>query len=203
MKLLRKLFRKKYCNNCFYYYKYYNKEVVNRKNENYKKINSTLTHFIKSLTEYNEKLLFFDDNFNSDSNNLLCVTSFEKYDYKGIVKEITIKGYNKDYILGYEEEPQYIFIEPYQRIIADRSYLQYFYIQDIRCIPNKGYGSIMMKSLIDYAQRFEIEYISGFLSPVDTSDPEHNDRLRHFYKKFRFTISSDDRIRLDFNSKQD
>ena len=60
-------------------------------------------------------------------------------------------------------------------------------IGDIWCKKNnKGYGSVMMIALIDYAKQDEIEYIEGWLSDVDK---DHIERLYHFYQKFGFEIT--------------
>lgn len=51
---------------------------------------------------------------------------------------------------------------------------------------NKGYGSLMMEQLLEYAGENGIAYIHGNLSEVDL---EHKDRLHHFYEKFGFLIT--------------
>lgn len=51
---------------------------------------------------------------------------------------------------------------------------------------NKGYGSMMMQKLIDYATENNYGYIHGNLSVVDF---DHKDRLHHFYQKFGFTVT--------------
>ena len=53
-----------------------------------------------------------------------------------------------------------------------------------------------MSHFIEYAKSMRVLYISGFLSFVDTADEEHNQRLRHFYSKFGFTIDDKDNIKL-------
>lgn len=59
-------------------------------------------------------------------------------------------------------------------------------ISDIECEKkNKGYGSLMMKSLIEFARQNGFAYISGWLSKVDC---DHVERLYHFYQKFGFEI---------------
>lgn len=200
MKILKELFQKKLCNECYYRSEYFN--LLNFHYQDTKELiyYDKIYSFILSLSEKNEKILFFDVT-KSNANTLVCVTASEEYDYKGMLKEITIKGYSKQFILGEETRPQLLFVRANQNITKSGSYLQNFYIEDFLCIPNKGYGSIMMKSLIDYAKTFNIEYISGFLSFVDTKDEEHNQRLRHFYKKFGFTITEDDKIKLEIQYK--
>lgn len=59
-------------------------------------------------------------------------------------------------------------------------------ISDIECKKNnRGYGSSMMKELIEYSRHNEFAHINGWLSKVDY---DHKDRLYHFYQKFGFEI---------------
>ena len=51
---------------------------------------------------------------------------------------------------------------------------------------NQGYGSILMNQLIENARNQFIHYIDGYMTPP--KDKEHEERLRHFYKKHGFTI---------------
>lgn len=63
-------------------------------------------------------------------------------------------------------------------------------IGDIQCEKNnKGYGSLMMQSLISYAKDNKFSYIYGWLAKVDA---DHTDRLYHFYEKFGFEITPND-----------
>lgn len=59
-------------------------------------------------------------------------------------------------------------------------------ISDITCSKNnKEYGSLMMKTLVEFAKDGQYDYIDGWLSK---SDLDHKDRLLHFYRKFGFKI---------------
>lgn len=59
-------------------------------------------------------------------------------------------------------------------------------ISDIECKRNnRGYGSVMMKELIEYSKKNEYTQINGWLSKVDYN---HKERLYHFYQKFGFEI---------------
>ena len=59
-------------------------------------------------------------------------------------------------------------------------------ISDIECQKNnRGYGSVIMKELIEYARQNEFTHINGWLSKVDY---DHRERLYHFYQKFGFEI---------------
>lgn len=59
-------------------------------------------------------------------------------------------------------------------------------ICDIKCYKyNRGYGSVMMKELIEYSRQNEFAHINGWLSK---DDYDHKERLYHFYQKFGFEI---------------
>lgn len=63
-------------------------------------------------------------------------------------------------------------------------------ISDITCEKNnKGYGSLMMEKLIEFARGKQYDYIEGWLSKVDC---DHKERLYYFYRKFGFEIISHD-----------
>lgn len=63
-------------------------------------------------------------------------------------------------------------------------------IGDITCKRNnKGYGSIMMAKLIEFAKTNGFKVIIGWLSYVDKG---HEKRLYHFYQKFGFEITPND-----------
>lgn len=51
---------------------------------------------------------------------------------------------------------------------------------------NKGYGSLMMQKLIEFANQNDFIYIDGWLSRVHF---DHKERLLHFYQKFGFEIT--------------
>lgn len=69
-----------------------------------------------------------------------------------------------------------------------RIYLVDIWIAEVD--SNKGYGSILMKSLIKYAKLNDFNEIYGKLSPVDNDSEEHIKRRNHFYKKFGFEINN-------------
>lgn len=55
-------------------------------------------------------------------------------------------------------------------------------------IENKGYGSIMLSSVIKLAQSLNICKLKGNLSAVDSN---HFDKLEYFYKKHGFHVRFD------------
>ncbi len=63
-------------------------------------------------------------------------------------------------------------------------------IGDITCKRNnRGYGSLMMAKLIEFAKVHDFRGINGWLSYVDMG---HEKRLCHFYQKFGFGIVPND-----------
>ena len=63
---------------------------------------------------------------------------------------------------------------------------------------NKGYGSRMMKALLDYAKEQHFSILCGNLSVVDL---DHKERLHHFYKKFGFDIIEYPELRGNYYGK--
>lgn len=59
-------------------------------------------------------------------------------------------------------------------------------------LSNRGYGSILLGTLIDIAKEKKAKTITGWISRVDN---DHLERLVHFYKKHNFEVT------LDGNSK--
>jgi ribosomal protein S18 acetylase RimI-like enzyme len=60
-------------------------------------------------------------------------------------------------------------------------------------LSNHGYGSILLSTLIEIAEKRNINSITGWISSVDS---DHIDRLVHFYKKHNFEVI------LDTNSSE-
>ena len=79
--------------------------------------------------------------------------------------------------------------------------IESIYLTDnIGCIRNQGYGSLIMESFLSYVKRLHVKKVYGFLSSFDTKDPfdpQNGKLLHHFYKKFGFHILPDNRIELE------
>ncbi len=74
-----------------------------------------------------------------------------------------------------------------------------FLIDNMGETRNQGYGSLIMEAFLSYIKRLQIKKVYGTLSPFDTADPldpQHENLLHHFYKKFGFRILPDNRIEL-------
>ena len=53
-------------------------------------------------------------------------------------------------------------------------------------VENKGYGSILLRNVLELARRLRLKRITGNLSAVDS---DHFDKLRHIYEKFGFEVN--------------
>jgi len=53
-------------------------------------------------------------------------------------------------------------------------------------IENKGYGSILLRNVIELARTINISRITGNLSAVDS---DHFDKLEHLYSKYGFKVN--------------
>ncbi|WNF38204.1 hypothetical protein RJD24_07185 [Bacillaceae bacterium IKA-2] len=62
------------------------------------------------------------------------------------------------------------------------------HIGDIKGPENKGYGSICMEYLKQFAKKYNIHCITGDIAERDWG---HRDRLVHFYKKHNFKVKID------------
>jgi len=54
-------------------------------------------------------------------------------------------------------------------------------------IENKGFGSILLRNVIELGKQFDCKTITGKLSSVDY---DHFDKLKHLYKKFKFEVNT-------------
>ena len=53
-------------------------------------------------------------------------------------------------------------------------------------VQNQGYGSLMMKHLINFLRASGVRYVTGSIAPTDFKNEA---KLRHFYTKFGFKIT--------------
>lgn len=134
------------------------------------------------------------------------VTCKHQMNYRGILTGFELRGYLLE---TYSEEGG--FRQHIIHMYCDANYddeLQYLksiYIQDFIAdsgMRNKGYGSIIMQQLVQYAKVLNVQYISGMLSFVDVgntgdeSKRENRERLYHFYNKHGFQINESGKIIL-------
>lgn len=77
--------------------------------------------------------------------------------------------------------------EPWLHASSNENFSK-FSISDIninKALVNDGYGSMLMRNLIQIARKNDTKEISGWISRVDYN---HIDRLVHFYKKHDFEV---------------
>lgn len=142
-----------------------------------------------------------------------AVTCHEAVRYDGKIDSICFYGYILEFCHENFAATQRI-VELTCEVVYDLEYgyLKEIAIDDFQTIEkyqNMGFGSIVLKQLIQYAEYVKIEYISGWLSPEDIgkeddSDPkkkENRKRLYHFYPKHGFVITKEHTIMLARNTK--
>ena len=161
--------------------------VLKAKEESDKKL-SILQHKEEGIDCLN-KLISADNqaayiNISNNSNDII----FIKISYDGIqIKDVDLIGYFGITPFERQNNRQIVNTE----IRFDSNGILRCYIVDFLCFGSHGYGSVMMSVLKEYLKTIPVAYISGRLSTVDTedsNDPEHNDRLHHFYKKHGFSF---------------
>nr|WP_145403242.1 GNAT family N-acetyltransferase [Paenibacillus xylanexedens] len=72
---------------------------------------------------------------------------------------------------------------------------RYMQIADIRIEGdrvNRGYGSLVMQTILKLADEFGAKYITGWISRVDW---DHIERSEHFYRKFGFDVELNHQIK--------
>lgn len=180
---------------------------------------------VMDLCEENDKLYSLFE-FNDSEENILKIITFDsqlflitykqKLDYKGSIIEFEYNGYvlKKKQLFS---KKSFIKMRCYPHYDRNLNYMRNIFIDDFICEPtyrDKGYGTILMNELIQYAKKLKVKYISGELSFVDIGINDNDDRckekrerLYHFYPKFGFIIEEYERsngtigktIKLNFN----
>lgn len=134
------------------------------------------------------------------------ITISEEIDDNGILRGVLWQGYVPN---PSENDPlgvkRMAYLDCRPAYETDYKYLTAIKIWDFlvdNSWRNKGYGSKLAQELLRYAERFknnEIE-VFGYMSFTDigrAGEPDHpflRDRLKRFYERNGFTVTSDDRI---------
>lgn len=131
------------------------------------------------------------------NNEKIIISVQESFDLNGKISDASLSAYSTTYPSTQNPIVTLDCIFCYDK---KYQYLDHIFIQDIICKDfNKGYGSMIMGSFLQYAVKFRVSRISGVLSRVDLERPnDHKNLLYHFYKKFGFEISEDNHISLAF-----
>ncbi len=75
---------------------------------------------------------------------------------------------------------------------SDEKRIKIVDIQNNKANRNQGYGTIVMNVLFEIGEILGVKKYTGWLSTEDlddADDPEHKDRLIHFYSKFGFDVN--------------
>lgn len=105
-------------------------------------------------------------------NNENVLLNFRKVD-QGVIQDYFFDLYSKDKIM---------LLECWVRFTPE---LQHFELKSITALrdQNNGYGSFIMKKVIELAKELEVEYIKGSISPNDIHTDELKSKVYGFYKK--------------------
>lgn len=166
---------------------------------------------ISDLCEENERLYSLFE-FNDSEENILKIISYDsqlflitykqKIDYKGVVVEFEYNGYVLKKKQRFSKK-SFIMMRCNPHYDKDFNYMKNIFIDDFICesaYRDRGYGTLLMNELIQYAKKLKVQYISGELSFVDIGKNDEDDsckekreRLYHFYPKFGFIIEEYER----------
>lgn len=91
-------------------------------------------------------------------------------------------GILQDYYFDLYSEEKSMLLECWVRFFPDNKHMELKTITAMRG-KNKGYGSFVMKKVIELAIQLEAPYITGFISPLDTGTKELKSQVHGFYKK--------------------
>lgn len=129
-----------------------------------------------------------------DNEYIIIATSY--HESNGLLDSFSVKAYTQYSISNNLYD---VFSAELQLVYNSNNYHKLVHaVLNIETHPkytNRGYGSIVMRELLKIAVELEIPVIIGRLIPT-VKDSDHQQRLHHFYKKFGFEISTDDRIIL-------
>lgn len=211
-KKFQKIFKNRYCHNCFFRQEYFDYQNSKRR------ISKNTPADIKKLKNFNEKI---QQAINSGESIIRVsedgfVTIKVFFDDKGMIDKFSFKGYfdmdssyathtfqafaiTSDDLINKEK------LNPNKEVAISK--VESFFIRDIQCEHSnvdKGYGTILMNTFLEYIKPIKVKCVEGRLSSVDTRDridKEHKARLYHFYKKFGFEIDEKEHIKLDLTNQ--
>lgn len=170
-----------------------------------------------------ERLKFFSEKSEQEtilkilelSGGIFVVTIKTAYNYCARLTKVEYNGYLLETNTDNIKSIAVLRCEVNNKTVSDNiEYIHHIYIQDFivnQQYRKNGYGTILLKELINYAKKLQVEYISGELSFMDIGteenctleQKENRERLYHFYPKHGFIIDENKRIYLRIKEKQE
>ena len=170
---------------------------------------------LKNLKAYLFNFFFLDFSFNSGItsgykseqkeynvniektiNSYFLITVENEFNFHRVLSGLNFYGYILE---PYKEHPTKVMRLNTEIIYNDKlKYIEGIYLEEIIGDSNKGYGSKVMKSFLEYIRPLHVKYVTGTLSMVDEIHLENKSRRDHFYKKFGFEIKGN-HIYLELN----
>lgn len=174
-------------------------KAITELNDENKKVNQInqhllLTNQIQKFNSRSENIMHIEDTENS----YFIITVENEDNLQGLLSNVNLYGYILEH---YKEYPTRV-MQLNADIIYNRRYncIQGIHIIDFVGESNKGYGSKIMNSLLEYIKPLNANYITGELSTVDEVDLNNKSLRDHFYQKFGFRITGKN-ICLDLNNE--
>jgi len=92
------------------------------------------------------------------------------------------QGVIQDYFFDLYSRDKMMLLECWVRFTPE---LEHFELKSITALrdQNKGYGSFVMKKVIELAKELEVDYIKGYISPHDIQTDELKSKVYGFYRK--------------------
>lgn len=186
---------KKYCQNCFKV-RLSDLSITELNNEK-KALQDEINHLsllnqIHKFNLHTENIAYIEKTINS----YFLITVENEFNFHRVLSGLNFYGYILE---PYKEHPTKVMRLNTEIIYNDKlKYIEGIYLEEIIGDSNKGYGSKVMKSFLEYIRPLHVKYVTGTLSMVDEIDLENKSRRDHFYKKFGFKIKGS-HIYLELN----
>lgn len=147
---------------------------------------------LKKFNDLSEQIIYIGD-IGEKSDTIICITVRVQYEQICTVSELTFEIFQLD---GNTNIIEAHVGEMCCSLRCDLTFQkkQVLKIDNIGIFPeyqNKGYGSLLMSTMIGYIKDFKLDTIKGIIYWHDVENAQLEKRLLHFYHKFGFEIDSD------------
>lgn len=184
---VKRVMFKRVCNNCEETKKLYERARKSETRNATLVSNSISFSKLKDLYSHNEKILYFGEHNDEHVAIIVAWGSVNSInapmDCSFYLNTITVNGFVRKQVL----------LTTFRMNKANKYDI---HIDDFNGVVNQGYGTLMMEQFLEYIKVFPVNEITGYLSSSDLE--ERRELLHHFYKKFGFDISEDEKLLLRF-----